>query len=81
MTDSKSVALFAARPLSSAVLALLLLVMGFIMISGLVPTSPVRKYLPGHEWLLAAACWVLALFFGYCAAKGRSLKLHDGKKR
>ena len=80
MPISKSVALFAARPLSSAVLALLLLSMGLIMVSGLVPASPSRKYLPGHEWLLSAVCWALALFFGYCAAKGRSLKLRDRKK-
>ena len=80
MPNFKSVALFSSRPLSSAVLALLLLVMGVVMLSGLVPISPNRKYFPGHEWLLAAVCWVLALFFGYCAAKGRNLKLREGKK-
>lgn len=79
MPGSKSVALFAARPLSSAVLALLFLSMGLIMVTGLVPMSANRKYFPGHEWLFAAACCALALFFGYCAAKGRSLKQHDGK--
>ena len=80
MPNSKSVALFASRPTSSAVLALLLLVMGFIMLSDLVPTSPNRRYFTGHEWLLAAICWALALFFGYCAAKGRGLRQRNGKK-
>jgi hypothetical protein len=70
MPSFKSVTLFASRPLSSAVLALLLVGMGFVMVSGLVPTSRNHNYFPGHKWLLAAVCWTLAAFFGYCAAKG-----------
>jgi hypothetical protein len=75
MSSSRSVALFASRPWSSAVLALLFVVIGLVVVSGLVPESPNRKYFPGHEWLLASVCWILALFFGYCAARGRALKL------
>ena len=56
MPDPKSVALFSSRALSSAVLAFLLLVMGPIIVSGLVPASPNHKYFPGHEGLLAAVC-------------------------
>jgi hypothetical protein len=71
MRSSKSVVLFSSRPLASAVLAVLLVAIGLIFVSGLVPTSPNHKYFPGHEWLLAIVCWALALFIGYCAAKGR----------
>ncbi|MEO6659939.1 MAG: hypothetical protein ABIN44_06405 [Burkholderiaceae bacterium] len=71
MPGSNSVALFSSRPLSSVVLAALLLVMGLVFVSGVVPLSPKRPYFPGHEWLLAIVCWALAVFFGYCAAKGR----------
>jgi hypothetical protein len=74
MSSSRSVALFASRPLSSAVLALLLVLLGLVIVSGLVPASPNRKYFPGHDWLLASVCWAVAAFFGYCAAKGRHLK-------
>jgi hypothetical protein len=79
MPSSKSVAPFSSRPLASAVLAVLLLVMGLVFVSGLVPTSPNRKYFLGYEWLLATVCWVLALFFGYFAANGRRPKPHEGK--
>lgn len=71
MPSSKSVVLFSSRPLASTVLAVLLLAMGLLFVSGLMPTSSNRKYFPGHEWLLAILCWALAMFIGYCAAKGR----------
>ena len=74
MPDSKLVVLFASRPVSSVVLALLLVIMGLVIVSGLVPTSPNRRYFPGHEWLLATVCWAAAIFFGYCAARSRDAK-------
>lgn len=77
MPSSKSVMLFSSRPLASAVLAVLLLAMGLVFVSGLVPTSPNRKYFPGHEWLLAIVCWALAMFIGYCAAQGRKPKRQE----
>lgn len=80
MTRSRLVALFSSRPLASAVLGILLVVLGLMFLSGLVPTSPNRKYFPGHEWLLAIVSWAMALFFGYCAAKGRPSKTPEGKK-
>lgn len=80
MQSSKSVALFSSRPLASAVLAVLFLIVGLAFVSGLVPTSPNHKYFPGHEWLLAIVCWALALFVGYCAVKGREPKQLEGKK-
>ena len=61
---------FVARPRSSAVLALLCIVLGIVSISGLVPLSPNRRYFPGHEWLLASLSWVLAVLFGYCVLIG-----------
>jgi hypothetical protein len=56
MPSSKPVPLFSSRPLASAVLAILLLVMGLVFVSGLVPTFPNHKYFPGHKWLLATVC-------------------------
>ncbi len=80
MHNSKSIELFSSRPLASSVLAVLLLIMGLVFVSGLVPTSPNHKYFPGHEWFMAIACWALAIFFCYCAAKGRKLKGQEGMK-
>ena len=80
ITRSKSIALFSSQPLASAVLAVLLVLMGLAVVSGLVPMSPNRRYFPGREWLLASICWALALFFGYCAAKGRKPKQFGEKK-
>lgn len=80
MPSTKLVALFSSRPLSSAVLAILLLGLGLVIVSDLVPASPNRKYFPGHDWLLAIVTWGLALFFGCCAAKGYNANPHKGKK-
>lgn len=80
MTHPRSVALFAARPRASAVLAVLLVAIGLIIVSDLIPTSANRKYFPGHEWLLASISWAMALFFGYCAAKGRRPKTPEQNK-
>ena len=80
MNSSRAVAMFSSRPRASMVLAVLLLVLGLMIVSGLVPTPPNRQYFPGHEWLLAIVSWALALFFGYCAARGRKHKPHGGKK-
>lgn len=71
---------FTGRPRSSAVLALLLVLLGAVFVSGLVPTSPNRPYFAGHAWLLASACWVLAGFFAYCAMKSRSSSSSESKK-
>lgn len=76
MPGSKLLTLFSSRPFSSAVLAALLLVLGLLFASGLVPTSSNRKYFTGHEWLLAMVCWVMSSFFGYCSAKGYKARLH-----
>ncbi len=71
---------FVDRPRSSAALALLLVLMGIISVSGLLPISPNRKYLAGHEWLLASFCWSLALTFGYCAFRGLTVRSRARKK-
>jgi hypothetical protein len=70
MQIRSSIASFVSRPRSSAVLAVLLVLLGIVFVSGVIPDSPNRRYLPGHEWLLASLCWVLALLFGYCARQG-----------
>ena len=70
MSRRTSLELFVARPRSSAVLALLFIVLGIVSISGLVPLSTNRRYFPAHEWLLASLSWVLAVLFGYCALIG-----------
>jgi VIT1/CCC1 family predicted Fe2+/Mn2+ transporter len=71
---------FAARPWLSAVLALLSLTLGAVAISGLVPLSPYRWYFPGHAWLLAAATFALAAFFGYWAYTGMKSQSRPGRK-
>ena len=70
MSFSSSLELFVSRPRSSAVLALLMVLLGVILVSGLVPPSPNRRYFPGHEWLLASLCWALAVLFAVCAFRG-----------
>jgi hypothetical protein len=80
MSLRSSLELFVDRPRSSAVLALILVVMGLVSISGLVPLSPNRRYFAGHEWLLALLCWVLAVLFGYCGITGLKSRLRAGKK-
>lgn len=62
--------LFSPRPWSSLVLAILMLCLGLVFVSGWVPSSVVPRYFPGHEWIMAALCLVMALFFGYCARLG-----------
>lgn len=61
---------FVARPRSSAVLALLAILLGVIVLTDLVPTSPNRIYFYGHQWVLAGLCWSLAFFCATCAIKG-----------
>ena len=80
MSLRSSLELFVDRPRSSAVLALILVVMGLVSISGFVPLSPNRWYFAGHVWLLASLCWALAAFFGYCAITGLKSRLRAGKK-
>ena len=80
MSLRSSLGHFVDRPRSSAALALLLVVMGIISISGLLPVSPNRKYFAGHEWLLASLCWALALTFGYCAFRGVTVRSGASKK-
>ena len=79
MSFRSPIAPFIVRPRSSAVLAVLLVCLGVIMVSGLVPVSPNRRYFPGHEWLLAMVCWLLAALFGYCAQQG--LKQRSDRRR
>ncbi|MGA7750315.1 MAG: hypothetical protein WCA63_09220 [Gallionella sp.] len=80
MSLHSSLKLFADRPRSSALLALLCVVLGVVFISGLVPLSPNRRYFPDHEWLLAALCWALAALFGYCATIGLKSRPGEGKQ-
>lgn len=70
MSLPNTLGLFTARPLSSLVLALLLVLLGVVAVSGLVPASGNRTYFSGHEWLLAAVCWLMSAFFTFCAIKG-----------
>ena len=77
---SNTLDLFIARPLSSLVLALLLVSLGVVAVSGLVPASGNRTYFAGHEWLLAAVCWLMAAFFTFCAIKGWRLSAHQTRK-
>lgn len=71
MSLRSSLSIFIDRPNSTAVLAFLFVVLGLVSASGLVPVGANRTYFPGHEWLLDALCWVVAISFGYCAVIGR----------
>jgi hypothetical protein len=81
MQPSKSLDHFTARPKSSFVLAALLVVLGCVAISGLVPRSVNRFYFAGHEWLLASACWGMAVFFAYCGIIGRRQPMSSKQNR
>jgi hypothetical protein len=74
MSLRTSLNVFVARPQSSAVLALLCLVIGIAFVSGLVPLSPNREYFPGHQWVLALLSWLLAVLFAYCASIGFKIR-------
>ena len=65
-----SVKVFAERPLASLILAVLMVFLGIVIVSGWIPTSSNRPYFPGRVWILAAGCWIMALFLGYCARVG-----------
>lgn len=64
----RAVETFSARPWASILLAVLLLAIGALFVSGFLPKS--RKYFPGHEWYMAALCLVGAAFFTYSAVLG-----------
>lgn len=59
---------FSSQPWRSVLLALLVLLMAFLFLSGWLP--PAKKYFPGHEWLMAGICAGFALFFAICAFIG-----------
>jgi hypothetical protein len=80
MSLRSSLAVLVARPWSSAALALLCVIIGIVAVSGLVPLSPNRQYFPGHQWLIASVSWLLAIFFGYCAAKGLTSRSSSGEE-
>jgi len=80
MSFRSSLEVFVARPRSSVALALLCVVIGILFMSGHVPVSPNRKYLPGHQWLLASISWILAVLFGYCASKGFKMRSRPTKE-
>ncbi len=77
---SKTLDLFTSRPLSSLVLALLMVLLGVVAVSGIVPASDIRRYFAGHEWLLAAVCWLMAAIFTFSAIKGWRLSERKAQK-
>ena len=77
MRNVEAIRAFSSSPRLSLVLAALQIVIGLVMVLGLVPASTTRRYIPGHEWILAAMAWLLALFFGFCAVKGLRSKGRD----
>ena len=77
MSLRASIGVFVEHPRGTALLALLLVIMGIVSACGLVPLSANRPYFPAHKWVLAALCWAVAISLGYCAAVG----LKTGPKR
>ena len=49
MSQHRSIRVFAERPLASVFLAVLMLCLGVVFVSGFVPTSLNRPYFPGHQ--------------------------------
>ena len=80
MTLRSAVSLFAIRPKASAALSALFVLLGLLCISGLVPTSSSRIYLPGHWWVLACISWLAAVFVGYGAFTGFSASSGKAKR-
>jgi len=67
-TARRAIGTFSARPWASLLLAVVVLVIGALFVSGLLPKS--QKYVAGHEWYMAALCFAGAAFFIYCAVLG-----------
>ena len=78
MSSIAAIKLFSRRPFLTALLAIVVAGLGFVFVSGWIPDSSNRRYFPGHQWLMAAGCWSLALFFGYCCYRGLR-DTRDGK--
>ena len=66
MRLARAIRLFSAQPWANLFLAALLLLMGVAFLAGWVPSSSVRRYFPGHEWVMAAICSVVAALLIYC---------------
>ena len=76
MPLNRAVKLFSAQPLASLLMAALFVLIGVALPAGWIPDSTVRRYFPGHEWVMAALCCSVAVFFGYCWLVG----IRDQKK-
>jgi NADH:ubiquinone oxidoreductase subunit H len=61
---------FAAHPWLSVVLAVLIIFLGLLFMSGWMPVSPNRRYLADHAWVMTLCCGALAVFFVNCARLG-----------
>jgi len=59
---------FSARPWASLFLAVLVLAIGALFVSGLLPRS--QKYVSGHETYMGVLCFAGAAFFTYCCIRG-----------
>jgi len=70
MQLARTIRLLSAQPWACVFLATLFALVGVAFAAGWVPVSSVRRYLPGHEWIMAAICGVVAAFFAYCALTG-----------
>jgi len=64
----RAIEAFSARPWASLLLAVLMLAIGALFVSGLLPKS--QKYIADHEWYMGALCLAGAAFFAYCAVLG-----------
>lgn len=70
MRISRAIQFFAERPISTAVLALVVTALGFAFTSSLTPPTPSYRYLPGHEYPMAVFCWGFALILACCSYPG-----------
>ena len=80
MQLTPAIKLFSAQPWACVFLAVLFVLIGLALPAGWVPASSVRRYFPGHEWVMAAICWFIAGFFAYCALVGWRGKNDEASK-
>ncbi len=80
MQLATTIKLFSAQPLACVFMAVLFVLMGVALPAGWIPPSSVRRYLPGHEWVMAALCIAAASFFVYCLLVGVRARKKESKK-
>lgn len=70
MQNHRTIAILSESPWGCLVLAGLTVVLGTAFVADWLPSSDIPRYWPGHEWIMALLCGLLAALFIYCAIVG-----------